>query len=161
MGKLKFALLNALMKTFSVWLVITLVVFGASSGGYHVYLTKSPRKVLVAVDSSGSMKAVWNQVPQSLKMIAGQQRYVIFSLVTEKSRVPTKENPNPALSVPSWSSELQLGTIIPYLPRDFAKLTGNAQYPEVAEAQQKYLITDAEGAQSQNWKGWTIIRLTP
>jgi hypothetical protein len=136
------------MKPFIIWIVITLLVFGTSSAAYHLYLEKSPRKILVAVDSSFSMKEVWNQVPQTLRTLEGQ-RYVTYSLVTEKNKIH------------SWSPELKLGTIVPYAPRDFSKLIGNAKYPEVEEAQQKYLITDPDGAQSNNFRGWTVISLTP
>ena len=137
------------MKPFIIWLVFTVFVFGASSGAYHLYLEKSPRKILVAVDSSFSMKAVWNQVPQALKTISADQRYVTFSLVTEKTRIH------------SWSPELKLDSVVPYAPRDFSKFLDSGKYPEIDEAQQKYLITDSDGAQSNNFKGWTVIPLTP
>jgi hypothetical protein len=136
------------MKPFVIWLVLVFIVFGAISGVYHLYLSNSPHKVLVAIDSSFSMKAVWSQVPSILRQLE-ERRYTTFSLVTEKNKIH------------SWAPALQLGALIPYAPRDFAKLIGNGQYPEIGEAQQKYLITDPEGAQNNNFKGWTVIQLNP
>ncbi len=137
------------MKPFVIWIVLTLIVFGICSGVYHFSLEKNPRKILVAVDSSFPMTSVWPQVPQVLETIA-DQRYVSFSLVTEKNRIH------------SWSSEVQPGTIVPYAPQDFSKLTGSEKYPEIDEAAQKYLITtNLEASQSKGLRGWTIIQLTP
>jgi len=137
------------MKPFIIWTVITLIIFGTCSGAYHLYLEKNPRKILVAVDSSFPMKSAWPRIPQVLETIA-DQRYVAFSLVTEKNKIH------------SWSPELKLGTIVPYAPTDFSKLTSNEKYPEIDEAMQKYLITtDMEVSQNNNLKGWTIIQLTP
>ncbi len=137
------------MKPFVIWIIITLIVFGTCSAAYHLYLEKNPRKILVAVDSSFLMQAVWPQVPQALEAIANR-RYTVFSLVTEKNRIH------------SWSPNLQLGTLVPYAPQDFLKLTNSTEYPEIAEAMQKYLITtNIEASQSKDFKGWIIIQLTP
>ena len=137
------------MKPFIIWTVITLIVFGVCSGGYHFYLGENPRKILVAVDSSFPMKAAWARVTQILETL-DDQRYAAFSLVTEKNKIH------------SWRPELNLGTIVPYAPPDFSKLTGGEKYSEIDEALQKYLITtDTEASQSKDFKGWTIIQLTP
>ena len=137
------------MKTFSIWLGLTLLVFGSSSGTYHWYLQTYPQKILVAVDTSFPMQGVWQQVPQVLQQI-GNQRYATFSVVTDKNRIQ------------SWSPQLNLGAIVPYAPRDFSKFTGSAKYPEIDEATQKYLITtNLEASQVSNLRGWTIIQLNP
>ena len=94
------------------------------------------------------MNAVWSQVPRQLEIISGQ-RYASFGLVTEKNRVH------------SWSPTLQVGKIVPYAPRDFSKLSDPLQYTELAQADEKYLITDNEGAQSGNIGDWTVMRLIP
>jgi len=86
-------------------------VFGGIGGGYHAMLTQSPRKVLVAVDSSFQMKSAWSRVLELLDSL-DNQRYTTYSLVTEK---------NP---IHSWRSTLELGNVVPYAPADFSKLTG-------------------------------------
>ncbi len=136
------------MKPFAIWVVLTLTLFGAISGAYHVYLRTNPRKILVAVDSSFSMNTVWPQIHRQLDAIS-DQRYASFCLVTEKNKVH------------SWSPTLQMGEIVPYAPRDFSKLSNPSLYTELAEADEKYLITDKEGAQSGNIGDWNVIRLMP
>ena len=137
------------MKAFSIWLGLTLLVFGSSSGTYHWYLQTHPQKILVAVDTSFLMQPVWQQMPQVLQQI-GDQRYATFSVVTDKNKIH------------SWSPQLNLGTPVLYAPRDFSKFTGSAKYPEIDEATQKYLITTSlETSQMSNLKGWTIIQLSP
>ena len=137
------------MKPFLLWLSITLSIFGACSAAYHLYLTQNPRKILVAVDSSFQMNAVWQRVPVTLTSIQ-QQRYAQFALVTEKARIH------------SWSPSLQLGTLVPYAPRDFSKLERDTEYPEMAEAFQKYLITTMiDAAQMARLRDWRVIQLMP
>lgn len=136
------------MKPFSFWLAITLIVFGTFSGGYHLYLTQNPRKVMVAVDSSFPMQSVWHQVSRVLKII-GDKRYAEFSLVTEKNRIH------------SWSSKLKLGNVSPYAPRNFSKLVSKGNLPEIDEATETYFITNADASQTEKFGGWEIIYLTP
>ncbi len=134
------------MKPFSIWAIITLMVFGTISGAYHVYLSTNPRKILVAVDSSFSMNSVWSQVSRQLDAI-DDRRYALFSLITEKN------------SVHSWSPSLQLGQLVPYAPRNFSKLSDPSHYRELTEADEKYLITDSEGAQIAHLQDWTVLKL--
>ncbi len=133
------------MKPFSIWAVITLIVFGAFSGGYHLYLTENPRKVLVAVDSSFPMKSVWRQVPRVLDNI-DNQRYAEFTLLTGKNRIH------------SWLPRLELGTVVPYAPRDLSRLTDKGNYLELDEATEKYLVTNAAPSETANFDGWHIIQ---
>jgi hypothetical protein len=93
------------------------------------------------------MKSVWNQVPGILKDLE-KQRYTMFSLVTEKNKIH------------SWSSSLNLDSLVPYAPRNFSKLLDSASYPEISEAKEKFLITNREGAQSKNMTGWTVLQLS-
>ena len=137
------------MKSFIIWFVITVLVFGGIGGGYHAMLNQNPRKVLVAVDSSFQMKSAWSRVPELLDSL-DNQRYTSYSLVTEK---------NP---IHSWQSRLELGNVVPYAPADFSKLTGPEKYPEIDQAAQKYLITtDTTVASKNEFKGWTVLQLTP
>ena len=138
-----------MMKPFVAWLAVTCVIFGACGGAYHLYLTKNPRKILVAVDSSFQMKAVWPRIPDTLRLIE-QQRYATFALITEKNRIH------------SWSPSLSLGVMIPYAPRDFSRLASTAAYPEIREANRKYVITTLLEASAQaQLRGWEIIQLAP
>lgn len=135
------------MKTFVMWNISVLLVFALLSGGYHFMLSAAPRKILVAVDSSFEMQAVWARIPQLLDTL-DNQRYATFSLVTEKNKVQ------------GWTSTLNLGTLVPYAPPDYSKLIGENPFPEVQEAAQKYLITTNADAARQ-FKGWTVMVLRP
>ncbi len=136
------------MKPFIIWLVLTIILFGAISVSYHVYLESHPQKILVAVDASFPMKTVWSQVPQKLHEIENR-RYALYCLITDKNRIH------------DWSSRLQLGTIAPYAPQDLSKLLDSSKYSEIEEAGEKYLITTSDAAQLNQFNGWTIISLTP
>jgi len=133
------------MKAFLLWLAIAMAVFAGSGVGYHLYLNKNPRKVLIAIDSSFEMNPVWHQAQTELEKIS-RQRYVRFCIVTEKNKVHGWMMP-PA----------DIGKITPYAPRDFSKLVGKDKYPEIEQARKRYLITNA--AQTQGFDGWEIVRL--
>ncbi len=141
-------MLFLIMKPFIIWLAIACIVFSGMSGAYHLYLSSNPRLVLVAVDSSFSMKSAWPRVADKLEGIA-ERRYASFSLVTEKNRIHT------------WDDRLKLGKLVPYAPRDFSKLADSSAYPELDEAQEKYLITTRDGARESSLQDWTIIQLAP
>lgn len=133
------------MKAFMLWLAIAVSVFAGSGTGYHLYLTQHPRKVLIAIDSSFDMKPVWHQV-QTILETTQYRRYTRFCVVTEKNKLH------------DWSaSPTDIGKLTPYAPRDFSKLIGKDKYPEIGQAQKRYLITNA--AQTQEFDGWEIIRL--
>ena len=136
------------MKPFSIWLAVTLLVFGSFGAAYHSYLTDNPRKVLVALDTSFPMQSVWHRVPRVLETF-DHRRYTEFALVTDKNRIH------------GWSPKLVLGTVGLYAPRDFSKLTDNASYPEIDEASEKWLVTNSEPSQTVSLSGWQITRPTP
>lgn len=136
------------MKPFSIWLAITLLAYGGFGGGYHYYLTENPRKVAVVIDASFAMEPVWNQVPGVLEKI-NAQRYAQFSLSTEKGRIH------------GWSTSLELGRTTPYAPRDFSRLMDKRKFPEMAEATEIQLITNAGTALTKNLSGFKIMRLMP
>jgi hypothetical protein len=133
------------MRAFAVWLATTLVAFGVLGGSYHLALTGEPRKVLVIVDSSFAMKPVWPKVRGAVREI-GDRRYARFGLITEKNRVH------------GWRRRLELGRAAPYAPRDFAKLRDPQAFPEIGEATEVFLLTNAPGDQTRDFGGWTIIR---
>ena len=134
------------MKPFSIWLAITLFVFGMFGGSYHFYLTENPRRVLVVVDSSFHMKSAWQQMSGVLKNL-GSLRYAEFSLITEKN------------SVHGWSPRLNLGKVSPYAPRSFSKLEGKGNYPAIEEAGEIFFLTNADASMTEGFSGWHIIRL--
>ena len=134
------------MRALLIWLIIAAVPFGTFGGVYHWYLLQNPRLVLVVVDSSFPMRSVWEQVPTELERI-GNRTYARFSLVTEKYRVH------------GWSSRLELGTLLPYAPRSFAKLRGSTRYPEIKEATEIHFITNAPETLVGTHSGWKICRL--
>lgn len=139
------------MKPFIVWLGLALASFGILAGGYHFYLESSPRRVLVAVDSSYPMRGVWPAVKRFLSELE-RQRYTEFSLLTEKRRVH------------GWQGRLELGKVSPYAPRDLSTLADgakNARYPEIAEATTAYFLTDGSTPTDQLSSSWTVVRLEP
>ena len=136
------------MKPFGIWLLITLTLFGALAGGYHLYLTRHPRQVLVALDSSYPMKPVWGRVAGILDAL-DDRRYTRFSLVTEKNRIH------------GWESELKPGRAVPYAPRNLSKLADPAGYPEMEETARRILITNTPPEETARLEGWEIIRLEP
>ncbi len=136
------------MRPFSIWIASTLLVFAVLSGAYHFFLTEKPRRVLVVVDSSFPMQPVWRRIPQILEDIC-HQRYTEFALATEKN------------TVHSWSSRCDLGGTTAYAPRDFSRILAANNYPEVGEATEKYLITNASASLTANFSTWHIINPHP
>lgn len=136
------------MKPFGIWLLIALALFGALAGGYHVYLTRNPRRTLVALDASYPMKPVWGQVNRILDGL-DDRRYTRFGLVTGKNRIH------------GWASELKAGRATPYAPRDLSKLADPAGYPEMEESARRILVTNAPPEETRALSGWEIIRLKP
>ncbi len=134
------------MKAFAIWLAITLGVFGAAGGGYHMYLTENPRRILVVVDASFPMKPGWRQLPGVLAGLS-RARYTSYSLMTEKNKVH------------GWSPRLSLKGVTPYAPRDFSKLAGGGNYPEIGQATETYFVTNAAPALTESLPNWRIIRL--
>jgi hypothetical protein len=133
------------MKSFLVWLALTLGAFGGLGGGYHLALESAPRRVLVIVDSSFAMKPVWHRVSPLLREL-GKRKYSEFSLVTEKG------------GVHGWASRLSPGKLAPYAPRDFAALEGGGRFPEIDEAGEVYLITNAPAGETADFGDWTVLR---
>lgn len=133
------------MKAFGVWLAIAAAGFGALSGGYHMALSADPHRVLVVVDSSFAMKAVWHRVPALLERIENQ-RYTQFALATEKGPVHT------------YGAQLKSERLTPYAPRDFSRIDGLEDTPQFAGAQEYILVTNAPESETRNLAGWTVVR---
>ena len=137
------------MKQFLVWCVAFLGLYGVLSSTYHLHLTRHPRRVLVAVDTSFPMQAVWSQVPDTLAALQAQ-RYTLFSLITDKARIHP------------WQSRLELGQLQPYAPRALAQMLDQHRYPEMAVADRIYVITNAtNGTALAADKRWHIVQLQP
>ena len=132
------------MKVFAIWLIGTLVAFGALGGSYHLSLTSDPRKVVVIVDSSYPMTDVWPRVRRILKAL-DDERYSVFSLFTEKN------------GVHSWRERLDLGQMAPYGPRNFKNLR-SGKFHEVAEATRVYFVTNAPDADLESFGDWQVVR---
>jgi hypothetical protein len=133
------------MNRFVLWLVLALVAFGGSAGGYHAYLTENPRRIAVVVDTSYPMLAVWGRVPALLDAI-GRVRYSEFALASDKRLIR------------SWSPTLHLALGQPYGPRDFSRLTDPAGIPDLAAADEVVFITNASPAEMESLPGWRILR---
>ena len=137
------------MKQFLVWCVAFLGLYGVLSSVYHLHLTRHPRRVLVAVDTSFPMQAVWSQVPDTLAALQAQ-RYTLFSLVTDKARIHP------------WQPRLELGHLQPYAPRVLAQMLDPHRYPEMAAADRIYVVTNATNSTALAAdKRWHIVQLQP
>ena len=132
------------MKLFATWMLTLILSFGMLSGAYHLYLNNNPRKILVVVDSSFAMQPVWHRIPQMLKKI-DRHRYSVYGLITEKSRIH------------GWKDRLNFGKVSPYAPRSFSGLN-EAKYPEIEDASEIYLLTNAEAAQLHDFQGWRVLQ---
>ena len=137
------------MKQFLLWCAVFFGLYGVLSSSYHLHLTRHPRKVLVAVDTSFPMQAVWSQVPDTLTALEAQ-RYTLFSLITDKARIHP------------WQSRLELGHLQPYAPRAIAQMLDQHRYTEMAAADQVYVVTNAvNSAVLAADKHWHIVQLQP
>ena len=137
------------MKQFLLWCVVFFGLYGMLSSAYHQHLTHHPRRVLVAVDTSFPMQAVWSQVPDTLAALQAQ-RYTLFSLVTDKARIHP------------WQSRLELGHLQPYAPRALAQMLDPHRYPEMATADWIYVVTNATNSTALAAdKRWHIVQLQP
>jgi hypothetical protein len=137
------------MKQFLLWCVVFFGLYGVLSSAYHLHLTSHPRRVLVAVDTSFPMQAVWSQVPDTLATIQ-VQRYTLFSLITDKVRIHP------------WQSRLEFGHLQPYAPRALAQMLDRHRYPEMAVADQIYVVTNAINSTAlAEDKRWHIVQLQP
>jgi len=134
------------MKTFAIWFAATLTLFGFLSGAYHAYLSENPRRVLVVIDSSFPMRAVWRKAEAELRSLNGR-RYTEYALISEKARIH------------SWSEALRLGTLSPFAPRNFANLRNSARYPEMNSAMEVHFITNAAETQTSEFSEWIVHRL--
>ena len=141
--------MGATMKQFLLWCAVFCGLYGVLSSAYHLHLTRHPRRVLVAVDTSFPMQAVWSQVPDTLAAIQAQ-RYTLFGLITDKARVHP------------WQPRLELGHLQPYAPRTLAQMLDLHRYPEMAVADQIYVVTNAiNSAALAADKRWHIVQLQP
>jgi hypothetical protein len=131
------------MKPLAIWLAIFVVVFAAAGVGYHLARDSSPDRVFVVVDCSYEMEALRREVTRTLDEI-DDERYAEFALATEKTAVHT------------WQSTLELGSVTCYGPRD---LSGISLYPQVAEASELVLITNADPVETEGFDDWRIERI--
>ncbi len=110
------------------------------------YLGSHPKRVLVIVDTSYPMSAVWDQVPSALALLEGS-RYMVFALASDKGRIH------------GWRSTLELGRNVPYAPRNLKDLRQQLPMPELEEASEIVLITNAPEKELPPSNGWKIVHL--
>jgi hypothetical protein len=136
------------MSGWSKWLVSACCLFGAAAGGYHGYLLAYPKKVLVVVDSSYPMLAVWDRVPPLLRSLSGA-RYTRYALATDKGLVH------------GWQPTLALGPTKPYAPRQLADLPQRLRLPEQGQAGEILLVTNADEPEQPTGGGWEVVKIVP
>jgi hypothetical protein len=141
--------MEATMKQLLIWCAVFWGLYGGMSAAYHVHLTRHPRRVLVAVDTSFPMQVVWSQVPDTLAALR-TQRYTLFSLITDKTHIHT------------WQPQLDLGHLQPYAPRALAQMLDQRRYPDIVVADQVYVVTNAANSTAlAKDKRWHIVQLQP
>jgi hypothetical protein len=136
------------MRAFGRWLLLALCLFGVAAGGTHWYLEAHPQRVLVILDASFPMAAVWDRVPAVLDVL-GRHRYSVCALATDKGRIH------------GWRPSFELGRTVPYAPRDLKDLGQKLQLAELGEASAIYLITNASRDEVSSPSGWKIVHLGP
>ena len=134
------------MKQLLAWAVLAVVSFGGLAAGYHRHLESDPRRVVVVVESSNAMRSAMGAVDAALDEI-GTRRYHEFALFTERARVH------------SWAVRFSPGRISPYGPRDLSSLAALEGQPELVEADEVILLTNAQPGDGAVPSGWTVLRL--
>ena len=136
------------MKPFLAWLAITVAWFASLSGGYHLYLSEHPRRVLVVLDASYAMQADWREIPRVLEPIT-EQPYTEYSLYTEKSKVH------------GWKSIVSYERLRPFAPRDLTRLEELPRQPEFEEADRIIFVTNAGESELARLGNWELVRPGP
>ncbi len=132
------------MKPLAIWIAAIAAVFGGFA--LVTNLTRDTERVFVVVDSSFQMQPVWSDVRRELDRIDDAE-YSEFALATEKDPIH------------SWQAELELVGVEPFAPCTF---DGIDQYPEVAEADERILVTTSTNTcDTSALDGWQIIKLAP
>ena len=124
-----------------MWLVIAVAGYGGLGGGYHFYLSSSPNRIAIVVDSSFNMRSVWGDVPKLVERVS-REKYAEYAVMSEKRVVHT------------WRDTPSLGNLSPYAPLSLDKVAG---FDPIDEADQVIFITNAS---SDKLKGvdWDIVR---
>lgn len=137
------------MKTFLTWLVLHCVLFAILIGGGHYWYSKSPHRILVAVDTSLGMKnsrtAARNLI-NNLDAVSG--RYTEYALIT------------PELHVHGWQKKIDPGNIFSsdsgfFGPAQFAVLNDEARYPIIEQSDERILVTNAT-SKPKGFGGWKL-----
>jgi hypothetical protein len=122
-------------RLFTGWVLSTAAVAALASGGYHLYRSAVPHKVLIVVDASYPMQEAWPQVVQSISSVATRRRGT-YAVATDKGLVHGfREVPD-------------LGRTIAYGPRDLDGLSRRLP-EEVRDADEIVLITNASAAEAR------------
>ncbi len=137
------------MKTFLTWLVLHCVLFAILIGGGHYWFSKSPHRVLVAVDTSFGMKnsrtAATNLI-DDLDLASG--RYTEYALITPEQRLH------------GWQKQLEPGSAFNsdssfFGPAQFEVLKDEARYPEIGQSDERILVTNA-ASKPKGFGGWKV-----
>lgn len=103
-------------------------------------------RVFVAVDSSFSMSGVWSDVDDALDEI-GNRNNAEFYLVTEKQEVH------------GWQPDLMLSSRVePVRPCDLSEILN---YPAIAEADERILVTTEAFCDQDDFDDWTVVLVEP
>jgi hypothetical protein len=131
----------------AIWLGAFLIVVGGFALGYHTIRQGSPDRVFVVVDGSFEMQREWDGIPDLLDEL-DDRRYAEFAIASEK----------PSDRGHTWRDSLDLGAIVPYGPRDLACLLDPVCYPDINDATELLIVTNASDTELEGLDGWTVIR---
>jgi len=137
------------MKTFLTWLAVHCVLFAIVIGGGHYWFSKSPHRVLVAVDTSFGMKdnrAAAKNIIKSLDTASG--RYTEYALITPEQRLH------------GWQKKLDPGNVFNsesgfFGPAQFEILNDESRYPEIDESNERILVTNV-ASRPDGLGGWKL-----
>ena len=138
------------MKRFIVFISIFVVVIGAFAVFTNYFMAGSPKKILIAIDSSYSMNNSWTIINDRLKEYK-DAKYTKFSLITDK------------FLIHSWENELKiqkLGNIKPYGPKDISVFLDTIKFHELKDADEIIIVTDEKDTKIfEKDKRYKIINL--
>lgn len=134
------------MKTLALWAAICVGAFGAAAGGAHAWLSGSPTRVAIIIDSSFAMRDELPRAQALAKRIAKTTRYAEFALFSPRARLH------------DFSRQVDAARLKAFGPRQLDKLADTAALEAARAADRIYLITNAGSSELASVpSGWTIL----
>jgi hypothetical protein len=134
------------MQGLTIWCAITLASFAGAAGAYHSYLLTNPLRIALVLDSSYEMRADFAAAKRLAVELNKGDRYALFGLFSEKSRVH------------GYADKLNLDRLKSYSPRRFDSLQSGPLRTQLDNADGVVLITNADASETKNLpSNWQIL----